>query len=243
MERAGDSGSVILQPTKINQTSTRNRKTMRDMKRDIRTWAIAGAACVSLLPGTGYTQDHGFYMIAGAGVALADQVKLKYFFGPTGGTRLDFDTGARFDISGGYNFTPFIGIEAETGWVYNSFKNLDASLSHAPMMANVVVRYDQPDCRWVPYAGVGAGGDVSVITLDHAQGNGVIAAGSDATFQFAWQAFAGVRYRFHPHMSIGAGYKYYSVDAASWDFANYNNSIRIGRANVHSILVEFNWKF
>jgi opacity protein-like surface antigen len=220
---------------------------MRVLKSIIRRCAFVatGVACVSLLANTGFSQhpSQGFYINAGAGVALADEVELKSFFGPTGGTHLGLDTGAHFDFSGGYNFNPFVGVEAETGWIYNSFRHVDGSLSHAPMMANVVVRYDRPNCKWVPYAGAGIGGDISIITLDHASGNGVIADGSDATFQFAWQAFAGLRYRFHPQMSLGAGYKYYSVDPASWDFADFNDSIRIGRANIHSILVEFNFKF
>ena len=95
----------------------------------------------------------------------------------------------------------------------------------------------------MPYAGVGGGGDLSVITLNNVTGNGYIADGSEATTAFAWQAFAGLRYRFNRQMSIGAGYKYYSVDAASWDFAGFHDSIRIGHANSHSVLVEFNMKF
>jgi hypothetical protein len=29
----------------------------------------------------------------------------------------------------------------------------------------------------------------------------------------------------------------------SWDFAGYTGSIKLGQANVHSILLEFNMKF
>ncbi|MEY2407640.1 MAG: outer membrane protein beta-barrel domain [Verrucomicrobiota bacterium] len=213
------------------------------MKMTIRSLIFAGAGCVCLAARPGFAQNHGFYLNAEGGVALADQVNLKQFFGPTGGVQLDFDTGARFTASGGWNFNEYIGIEGETGFIYNSFRKIEASLSHVPMMANVVVRYDQPNCNWIPYAGVGAGGDVSIISLDNVTGNGVTADGSEATLEFAWQAFAGLRYRFNPSMSIGAGYKYYSVDGASWDFAGFNNSIRIGHANVHSILIEFNMKF
>lgn len=213
------------------------------MRENIRSWARVGAGCVCLMAWPSLARSQGFYLNAEGGVALADQINLKRFFGPAGGTQLDFDTGARFGASGGWNFNPFVGIEGETGFIYNSFKDVDASLSHVPMMANVVVRYDQPNCNWVPYAGVGAGGDVSIITLNNVFGNGVIADGSEATLEFAWQAFAGLRYRFNPNMSIGAGYKYYSVDGASWDFAGFNDSIRIGHANVHSVLVEFNMKF
>jgi opacity protein-like surface antigen len=199
-------------------------------------------ACAGLLLAGRANAAQGFYFNAGAGVALAEDVKLKEFFGPAG-NHLDFDPGVRFTASGGYNFNDFVGLEGETGWIYNDIQHVDASLSHVPMMANVVFRYDRPDCKLVPYAGAGLGGDVSIIWLDHVTGNGVIADGSEGALQFAWQAFAGVRYRFNPAMSIGAGYRYYSVEGASWDFAGFDNSIRVGRANVHSILVEFNMKF
>ena len=193
--------------------------------------------------------DSGFYLDADAGVALADKVEIKTFFGPTPGTTVKFDPGIRFGVAGGYNFNRYIGAGFETGFIYNNIKSvngggsIDASLSHIPMMANVVIRYDQPDCKWVPYGGVGAGGDVSIIYLNNVEGNGVIADGADSTIVFAWQAFGGVRYKFNEKMSLGAGYKYYSASGASWDFADFSDSIKIGRANVHSLLVEFNLKF
>lgn len=219
------------------------------MKQNIRSWALVGAGCACLTAWSSPGQSQGFYFNTDIGVALADEVKLNQYFGPTGGTKLDFDTGVRLSASGGFNFNPFLGIEAETGLIYNSVKGvvggggIDASLSHFPMMINAVVRYDQPRSKWVPYAGVGAGGDASVITLNNVGGNNIIADGSDTTIAFAWQAFAGLRYRLNRQMSVGAGYKYYSVDSASWDFAGFTDSIKIGRANVHSVLFEFNMKF
>ena len=204
---------------------------------------MVAAGCVSLMAWPGSGRSQGVYFNTEIGAALADEVKWKEFFGPTDGSKFEFDTGVRFGGSCGYNFNRYLAIEGETGFIYNSFKNLDASLAHVPLMVNVVVRYDVPRCKWVPYAGVGGGADLSIITLDNVAGNGVITEGTDSTSTWAWQAFAGVRYRFNRNMSAGLGYKYYSVDSASWDFAGYNDSIKIGQANVHSILLEFNMKF
>jgi opacity protein-like surface antigen len=213
------------------------------MNQNIRSWGMlaAGGMCLMAWPGSGRSQ--GLYFNTEIGAALADQVKFKEFFGPTGGPKFDLDTGVRFGASCGYNFNRYLGVEGETGFIYNEFQNLDASLAHVPLMINVVVRYDVPRCKLVPYAGIGGGGDLSIITLNNVGGNGVIADGTDTTSAWAWQAFAGVRFKFNKQMSAGLGYKYYSVDSASWDFAGFSDSIKIGQANVHSILFEFNMKF
>ena len=201
----------------------------------------AGCACLMMRPEAARSQTA--YFNAEFGPALADDVDFKQYFGPISGAKQGLDTGVRFGFSAGCNFNQYLAVEAETGFIYNSFSDVDGSVSHIPMMANAVVRYDTKRSKWVPYAGAGLGGDVSIISLNNVEGNGVIADGSEATVVFAWQAFAGLRYKINKEMSFGAGYKYYSADPASWDFAGYSDSIKIGRANIHSILFEFSMKF
>jgi opacity protein-like surface antigen len=112
------------------------------------------------------------------------------------------------------------------------------------MLVDVVFRYDKPQSKWVPYAGAGAGGDASIIELDHIRApNGTVVDGDGSTVVFAWQLFAGVRYKFNDMMSIGAGYKYYSVDGASWDVSHTSGDIESGTARIHSVGVNFNMKF
>ena len=221
-------------------------------KRYIRLSGVVGmgAVLLAVAPLSADAEEHGFYFSADAGVSLAQPVDLKKFVTPLSGVEVKFDPGFRVGVAGGYNITDFIGVELETGYMYNSVKSvtgvgsIDASLSHIPMMANVVLRYDKPDCKWVPYGGAGAGGDVSVINLDQVDADGTIIDGTDSSIVFAWQAFAGVRYKLNDAMSIGAGYKFYSSSAASWDVSGFgSDSIKIGRANVHSITAAFNWKF
>lgn len=217
-------------------------------KRYIRLSGVVGMGAVLLAVATlsADAEEHGFYFSADAGVSLAQPVDLKKFVIPLSGVEVKFDPGFRVGVAGGYNITDFIGVELETGYMYNSVKsvgdvgNVDASLSHIPLMANVVLRYDKPNCKWVPYGGAGAGGDVSILNLDQVAG----VDGTDSSIVFAWQAFAGVRYKLNDAMSIGAGYKFYSSSAASWDVSGFgSDSIKIGKANVHSITAAFNWKF
>ncbi|MBC8002751.1 MAG: outer membrane beta-barrel protein, partial [Opitutaceae bacterium] len=119
-------------------------------------------------------------------------------------------------------------------------------LTHVPFIFNVVFRCDRTNSNWLPYIGAGAGCDASIINLDHTitPVPGVTVDGTDVSMVFAWQAFAGVRYRIDPNMSIGAGYKYYQAQGGSWDVQySGSNSIQFGQARVHGILVEFNMKF
>lgn len=211
--------------------------------------AIGTAGAVGLLLSALAARAEGFYFNVGAGTALAEQVELNNFFGPTPGVKLETHPGFRLAAAGGYNFNRYVGAELETGLIYNRVKgfvgggNFDAALAHVPMMANVVFRCDRPESRWVPYCGAGAGGDVSQVGLRNVTVNAVRADGTDSTSVFAWQAFAGLRYRFNQHMSVGAGYRFFSARGASWDFGGPADSIRTGEARVHSILGEFSMKF
>ena len=220
------------------------------MKINSRSIAIVGGCCLGLLtlPGVGHSQ--GFYLNANAGVSFADDVDLHQFLVSTRGTELEFDPGGRLSVAGGYNINPYIGVQLETGFIFNNVKgvssggDIDAVLSHVPMLADVVFRYDKADCNWVPYIGAGIGGDVSIIGLDNVRApNGALVDGSDSDIVFAWQAFAGLRYKFMPKMSIGAGYKYYYAGNATWDVENSSGDIKTGKAQVHSFGVDFTMTF
>jgi len=60
---------------------------------------------------------------------------------------------------------------------------------------------------------------------------------------FAWQAFAGARYKFNRNMSIGAAYKFFWADEANWDVEHTSGDIKSGSAQTHSFVVDFNLKF
>lgn len=219
------------------------------MKHTIRSLALVGVGCAALLgwPQPGHGQN--FYLDANAGVALADDVKLRRFLVPTPGAELELDPGSRLSVAGGYNFCEYFGLQLETGFIFDNIKNMgggddDATLAHVPLLVDAVLRYDKPDCKWVPYAGAGAGGDLSVLALDHVRApTGAVVDGSDSSLVFAWQAFAGVRYKFNQNMSIGGGYKFYSANGASWEVRRTGGDIKTGTARVHSFGVDFNMTF
>jgi opacity protein-like surface antigen len=220
---------------------------MKIISRNIALLSVSSLG-LFLLPASAHSQ--GFYFNANAGVSFADDVDLRQFLVSTRGTELEFDPGGRLSAAGGYNFNAYIGVQLETGFIFNNVKgvssggDIDAVLSHVPMLADVVLRYDKSDCQWVPYIGAGIGGDISSIALDDVRApNGALVDGSDSDIVFAWQAFAGLRYKFMPNMSIGAGYKFYYAGNATWDVENSSGDIKTGKAQVHSFGVDFTMTF
>lgn len=193
--------------------------------------------------------EKGPFLNFDAGVALAEDVDLKKFIVPVSGVKVEFDPGARFSVGGGYNFNEYIGLGVETGFIYNSvdklkgsggsLSDIDSSLSHVPMMANVTLRYDKPDVKWLPYAGFGAGGDISILNISEFAGSNVDETDSDVVF--AWQAFAGLRYKITPQISLGGGYKYYWADDAELNISGAD--IKQGSAGIHSFVLSFNFSF
>jgi len=208
----------------------------------------AGCSLISLASPTG-ARAQNFYFNADAGVALADNVELRQFVFRTPHAEIKLDPGARVSVAGGYNFNDYLGAQLETGFIANEVKSvsgagsIDASLGHVPMLADIVLRYDRPENRWMAFAGAGAGGDVSIIDLDHVRAGGFVVDGTGSDVVFAWQAFAGARYRLNDRMSIGGSYKFYSSSSATWDVENTRGDIRAGTARVHSFGVDFNWRF
>jgi opacity protein-like surface antigen len=196
--------------------------------------------------------SRSWVLVAGCGLGLFAWAGVGHsqHFVQTPGGKVKLEPGGRLSAAGGYNFNDYIGAQIETGLIYNEIKsmtgagNVDGSLGHMPLLVDVVFRYDRPDCKWVPYVGAGGGGDISVIYLDHVTApNGSIVDGSGSTAVFAWQAFAGLRYRLNDNMSIGAGYKFFSASSASWDVRDTAGDIKTGTARVHSAGVDFNITF
>jgi len=220
------------------------------MKTMLGSVALVGVCCLGLFawPEAGHCQ--GFYVNGEVGPALAENVSLQRFVVPTPGAKIELDAGVRVSVAGGYNFNDYVGAEIETGFIFNEVQsvtglgNIDAAVGHVPLLANVVLRYDRPNCKWVPYAGAGVGGDASLIALDYVTApNGAVVDGEASTVVFAWQSFAGVRYKITDKISVGASYKYFWSDGASWDVSHTSGDIRTDNAQVHTFLVEFNMKF
>ena len=215
-----------------------------------RSWALGAGCLLGLLVSTGTGHAQGFYFNADLGVSIADDVELRRFLVPLRNTDLELDPGARLSVAGGFNFNDYIGVQVETGFIHNEVDgvsgggNIDASLGHVPLLGSFVVRYDKPDCKVVPFAGIGAGGDISILQVDDVRApNGAIVDGSGSDFVFAWQAFVGARYKINDRMSIGGGYKFFFAEGATWDVERTSGDIESGSACVHSFGADFNFKF
>ena len=212
--------------------------------------SMIGGCCLGLLVLPQVGRGQNFYVGADAGVAIAEDVKLKQFILPTPGAKLKLYDGGRLSVAGGYNFNDYLGAQLESGCIINGVRSVsggrdfDATVSHVPLLADFVVRYDKPDFDFVPFAGIGAGGDVSVIDVDHERAaNGTRVDGSGGDVVFAWQAFAGLRYKVTDHISVGGAYKFFAADGATWDVERSRGDIKSGSALVHSLVVDFTWRF
>src|SRR4051794_37680074 len=118
------------------------------MKNTFRSLALVGGCCLGLFAWAEVGHSQGFYFNANAGVSLADDVDIHRFLVPTRGAKVELDPGARLSVAGGYNFCDYLGAQLETGFIFNNVKNvtgggnIDASLSHVPMLADIVLRCD-----------------------------------------------------------------------------------------------------
>lgn len=221
------------------------------MKTTIRSCSVIIGCALGLLalPQTGNSQ--GFYLDVHAGGAIAQDVDLKKMLVNTPGAELDLKPGMHLNVGGGYNINQYFAVQLDTGFIYNRIDNLKQSdgddgygaLRHIPMVAELVFRYDKPDSKWVPFAGLGAGADWSILALDDIQApNGAVVDGLAGDVVFAWQAFAGVRYKFTQNMTLGGGYKFYWADGAEWD-VDGPGSIETGHAIIHTLGVDFTMTF
>jgi opacity protein-like surface antigen len=195
---------------------------------------IAGAmlASVLALPAAAAEKESGVYLNVDIGPSWAEDVRIDVA-GISGDAELD--VGVRMGLALGYNFNRYLGLEFDTGFLYNEFDQTDSSLSHVPFMANGVFRYPT-DIGLEPYVGAGIGGAVNVLYI-----NDFGIDDSDADFNFAWQAMAGLRYRFANHMAIGVGYKYFGTLDSNYGIEGVN--VDVGTSNNHMLDLSFNVQF
>src|SRR5712664_595211 len=116
---------------------------MKTIKNRILT--LAAAFALPSAAGNLHAQP-GTYLGFDAGVAFQQDVTIK----DTGGAKIAFDTGFRFDIAAGFPFSDSWSAEIETGMIYNSVRSiggmpLDAEMGsldlyQVPAMLNVIYK-------------------------------------------------------------------------------------------------------
>lgn len=202
-----------------------------------------------------WSSNSRFYIGADAGGLITGDTRVKEFFGPvSSGTKVALDPGARFGFFGGYKLTDWFSVEGETGLNINPIKSItgasidgDARLSNIPLLANVRLQLPHGKCPVTPYIGGGAGGSASIIGIEHEiELNGVDVHGSDASWVWAWQAFAGLRYAITDNIGIGVEYHYLATTGPDWQADSHGTAsdhLRFLGVQSHAISVAFDMTF
>ena len=181
--------------------------------------------------------------------------ELTTFSGPiTEGGEIKLSAGGQFDIAMGYRLTPWLSLEGELGFAANAVDSIgnwsypDSSLTHFLFMANVVI--EKPLGQFVPFAGVGVGGDFSTLSFgnrdyyDYYYSWDPDGSGTDCVL--AYQAFGGVRYLFNENFSMGVVYRYFATGAQDWKVDWWTGSdFKVGAdaIGVHSVCLVFSASF
>ena len=179
--------------------------------------------------------------------------KVTEFSGPiTQGGEMDLSAGGQFGMAGGYRLTPWLKLEGELGAAYNNVDRIgdwsypDSGLSHLLLMANVVV--EQPVGRFLPFVGAGVGGDFSYLSFGNSYGYcwdwDPDGEGRDTVF--AYQAFAGLTYRFSDNCSLGVMYRFFGTQDQEWDVDWWSGpgfDVGVESIRVHAISLVFSMHF
>jgi len=160
---------------------------------------------------------------------------------------ITFNPGIRGDVGVGYNINDSWAAELETGVLWNSIDQVDAvklTTTHEtfdiytiPVMANII--YKVPlKCSLTPYVGVGVGGATSIASYTRPGLDS-----SDADFNYAYQAMAGVKYALTKHISLGVGYKFLGTSGQSWYLNQITDHVKTRDVYTHSVGASFTWNF
>lgn len=226
------------------------------MKMKLRFPITLAALAVGLLPLTpAHGQEKGrAYFDADIGGTIMPDTDLKDFFGPVAsGSEVQFDPGLRLGFRGGYGVTDWFAAEIETGVLGNSIRSIsgatedDASLSNIPILFNARLQLSQFD-KLTPYFGVGVGCSIAVLDADDIVIGGGRLTGTMSETVFAYQGFAGLRYRINDNMGLSLEYRYFATMGPEWDADVIygpagSDSIEFGRIQYHVLSVAFQFRF
>jgi len=184
---------------------------------------------------------------------IPSDAELTTFGGPISqGGEMELSPGAQFALAAGYRVTPWLSLEGEIGGAFNNIDSIgnwsypDSTLSHLLLMVNLVV--ERPVGRFLPFAGVGAGGDYSMVSFGSSSGYYWYwePDGQGTDFVFAYQAFGGIKYRFNDNCSVGVMYRYFGTGAQKWNvdwWSGGDFTIGVDRIGVHCVSLVFSASF
>ena len=216
---------------------------------------IVSSALVVTASLTAWSQDHnGFYVKTDLGGNVTLDTDLKEFFGPVvPGTKVKFDPGLRAGLAGGYQFINWLAVEGELGYYQNSIDKItgayemhDSWLANVPFMVNGRLQYPNRS-PLTPYIGAGVGFTESILWADEINIGGTHLHGDLYDTEFAWQLFAGLRFRINEQMGLSVEYRYFEAEGPEWQAdhteGTLTDTMRFGRAQTHSLSLAFDFRF
>ncbi|HTV61273.1 MAG TPA: outer membrane beta-barrel protein [Verrucomicrobiae bacterium] len=229
------------------------------------TLAVVSWACFSAA--VSQAQDYylppgaGLYFRAGVGPSFYQDGRLTYF-GYSGGTTsganapVKYDTGVAANVAVGWAFNRYISADFETGYqgtqinYVPGYTQFHSDVYDMPFLANVTLSCPIPRTIVVPYIGVGAGGADTFFDAHSLSDNADPALGTvyghENDVEFAWQAFAGLRFQLAPNVTLGAEYQYFTTADTTYSYNSYpppNFNVGFDGVRTHSVLFTFEWKF
>jgi opacity protein-like surface antigen len=208
-----------------------------------------------LAPQPTQAQGTGFYVRGDIGPAFTENMQVTEFFGAVSGATIKLDPGVRFGAAGGYSITDWFAAEVETGVSYNYFRSVsgnftadNTSLANVPFLGNLVLQCPTK-LGIVPYVGGGLGVVFSTFDTDYFSDNSRNAVeGTDTDAVFAYQGFAGLRYKINERMFVDLGYKYLRAEAPRYHveplfFGGASGDLRLSAIHTHSVAFSFTIQF
>ena len=121
-------------------------------------------------------------------------------------------------------------------------------MSSANALPFVLRKLQYPNhTHWTPYIGAGLGisaaildADILVASSTFTDFQRVHTSGADAVF--AYQAFAGLRYRLNERMGFSVEYRYLATEAPEWDLGNHAK-LSFDRIETHALSIAFDYRF
>jgi opacity protein-like surface antigen len=189
---------------------------------------------------------HGWYE---AGGTILQDAKLESFAGEAvAGNSVEFDPGFRFGIALGTEITRNLRLEVESGFHYNEIQSIagatasNGKLYQVPVMGNIVLQFPNRT-GLVPVVGAGVGAVYSVLDADNITLGATTLLGSQDTWGFGYQGFAGLRYDFRPDMGLGIFYHYLASEGPAWEVASGQPSVKFDAVRTHTLSLTLNFKF
>lgn len=208
------------------------------MKRSLSITAL-GTALAASMSNARALEWNGFYLNGDIGAVTQQELSVKSEVTSAPG-KMTFTPGVRANLEFGGRISEHFDIGIASGILWNSIDKLEddslssSTLMQVPVFANFTYRL--PLKRWVPYAGMGVGGVMSLLDLKTPIGK---LNGSE--FTFGYQAFAGVRYSLNKRAELGIAYQFLTTSDHDWSDGGI--TLKTDGSISHSIVASFSWKF